>query len=90
MDNIKLSRDLTTLGYSTQELSRMSHSGELHRIRRGAYLAEGTPPTDSAELHRQLIEATVRQASPSCVVSHLSAAVLHGYRSGTISSIGCT
>jgi predicted transcriptional regulator of viral defense system len=76
VDTIKLSRDLTALGYTAQELGRMARSGELHRIRRGAY-ADEPAPTDAGDNHRQLIETTVRLSSPSCVVSHLSAAVLH-------------
>lgn len=54
----------------------MLRSQELTRVRRGAY-AEPAADLDP-RVHLQLLEATVPQCSSAAVVSHMSAAVLHG------------
>lgn len=82
MDEISLTRELLAQGYDHAELHRMQRRGELSRIRRGAY-AVGPLPEPAAEpevdeRHRQLIGATAPQLLPGAVVSHGSAAVLHG------------
>ena len=64
-------------GYGYGELDRLTRTGQLRRIRRGAYETGGEITLGAADQHRQLIEATVRQASSDAVVSHMSAAVLH-------------
>jgi predicted transcriptional regulator of viral defense system len=78
MDQIKLTADLLADGWSTREIVRLARADELERIRRGAF--DQTPAADlgQVEQHRRLIAATVRQTSASGVVSHMSAAVLHG------------
>jgi hypothetical protein len=78
VDDVRLSRDLTEQGYAYGELVRLSRSGDLQRIRRGAYFTGEVKPTEPREVHRQLVLATVRQSSPEAVVSHMSAAALHG------------
>ena len=70
-----LTRDLTGAGYSHDELARMGRTGELVHLRRGAWLAG--VPEDDADRHRLLISATSALTGDG-VVSHVSAAVLHG------------
>ncbi len=78
MDKVQLSRQLTEQGYTYAEMARMTRNAELVRIRRGAYVAAGETQTNPRLAHLQLLEATVRQSSSESVVSHASAAVLHG------------
>ena len=81
MTTIHLTRALRQRGFSPDELGRLVRTGELTRVRRGAYAPPGPAP-DSASLeplarHLRLLAATVPQLSPEAVVSHVSAAVLH-------------
>ena len=64
-------------GWSDDELGRLVRAGELGRLRRGAYV-NGLLPDDSASVHRLLVRATVSGLRRPGVVSHQSAAVLHG------------
>lgn len=70
-----LTSDLTAAGYSATELARMGRAGELVHLRRGAWLPEA--PDDEATRHRLLIQVTLAMTVDG-VVSHASAAVLHG------------
>lgn len=74
---LHLRPELHAAGYSDVEVRRMLHTGELARVRRGAYLA-GELPEDAAARHLLLIRAAVEHLSEDAVVSHASAAVLHG------------
>ena len=76
MTGVDLSRELRKRGFSADELARLSATGKLLHVRRGAY-ASPTEDDDVRAAHRRLIEATVRQSSPAVVVSHASAALLH-------------
>jgi hypothetical protein len=80
MDQIWTTGELRERGFSAAELSRRVRTGELARLRRGAY--ELPIVEDRAEgvilRHRRLIHATTPQLGPGAVVSHASAAVLHG------------
>ena len=78
MTDILLTANLRSQGLSYAEITRLARSGDLTRVRRGAY-ARGTP-TDPRreELHRRLILATLPQLNDGSVVSHGSAALLHG------------
>jgi hypothetical protein len=78
MTSVKLSKDLASQGYSYTEMAQLSRRAELVRIRRGAYVEPTEQPVDPRVAHLQLLEATVGQSSPESVVSHVSAAVLHG------------
>ena len=78
MTNVDLSRDLSGRGYSPEELARMTRAGQLHRVRRGAYPQSPIAELDPRVAHLRLLEATTRQNSPDAVVSHMSAAALHG------------
>jgi hypothetical protein len=74
---LQLRRDAVRSGWSDDELGRLVRAGELGRLRRGAYV-NGVLPSDAAAIHRLLIRATVGGLRRSAVVSHQSAAVLHG------------
>jgi hypothetical protein len=75
--HLHLRRDAVRNGWSDDELGRLVRAGELARLRRGAYVS-GTVPADVAAAHRLLISATVAGLRRPAVVSHQSAAVLHG------------
>jgi hypothetical protein len=76
VNRVSLTRDLAAQGLSPDEIARLTRTGELERVRRGAYAPLSTA-TDDRERHRRLVEATVRQTSDAAVVSHQSAAALH-------------
>ena len=72
-----LRRALVADGWSDDELARARRSGELARIRRGAYVDGHLPPAVT-DRHRLLVQATLAGLRRDAVVSHESAAVLHG------------
>lgn len=80
MDRILLTGELTRQGYHGTEIETMVRRGDLVRVRRGAYLPGPVPTTPAGvrEQHRRLLHATLGQCSDGNVVSHMSAAVLHG------------
>jgi hypothetical protein len=53
-------------------------SGELTAVRRGVYV-QGAQPDDAAVRHVLLVRAAVAELDGSAVVSHVSAAVMHGW-----------
>lgn len=67
---------LTAQGQSRTRLVRMARAGELVRVRHGAYAS--AIEADAIGRHRQLIEATWPLLAGDAVLSHSSAAVLHG------------
>ena len=75
--DLVLRRDLVPGGYTDDELARLQRRGDLTRLRRGAYLTSA-PPLTETERHRLLVDATLRSLRRPAVVSHQSAAVLHG------------
>lgn len=79
MDRIVLTDELNRQGYAGTEIETLVRNGDLVRVRRGAYVTgpEPTPPGARVR-HRRLIEATLGQCRDGNVVSHMSAAVLHG------------
>jgi Transcriptional regulator, AbiEi antitoxin len=66
--------DALAQGLSDGELARMVRRGELLRLQRGSYLSPGS----TIHGHRAAVLATVAELRRPGVVSHLSAAVLHG------------
>lgn len=76
-DRLLLRREAVRSGISDGELGRLTRTGELHRLRRGAYV-DSVLPDARAERHRLLIRATAAVLRRPAVVSHQSAAVLHG------------
>jgi hypothetical protein len=78
MDDIFLTRSLRTQGFDSHEITRMRRRGELVTLRRGAYGRDRPDDLTGEQAHRDLIMATVPQLENGAVVSHASAAVLHG------------
>ncbi len=75
--DLVLRRAALAEGWSDDELQRRIAGGELTRVRPGAYLP-GTPDRDPAVRHRELVRATLAALRRPAVLSHQSAAVLHG------------
>lgn len=70
---------LLALGYSRDEVRRARRSGELVPVRRGAYLGRDDERLDDPGAHHAvLVHATLPALAPGTVVSHVSAAILHG------------
>ncbi|MFD4180326.1 hypothetical protein [Rhodococcus sp. NPDC058514] len=66
-------------GNTDRELRRARTTGDLVPIRPGSYLrAADFAALDTAGQHRALTIATATASNPDAVVSHVSAAVLHG------------
>lgn len=80
MPEIRLTRQLLADGYAPDELRRMERAGRLLHVRRGAWaaLGEGSAPASAESRHRLLLEAVATQMQPGAVLSHTSAALLHG------------
>ena len=78
MDEILLTRALIAQGFNYDDLGRLNRRRELTRVRRGAYAAAGGDDLAPEEQHRRLLHATAAQLLDGSVVSHGSAAVLHG------------
>jgi predicted transcriptional regulator of viral defense system len=64
-------------GYN-HDLRRLQERGELVRVRREAYATESSLDLTIDEQHRRLVRGTVPQLREGAVLSHGSAAVLHG------------
>jgi hypothetical protein len=77
LPELVLRREAVTAGWSDDELGRLVRAGDLTRLRRGAYV-DSVLPADEAAVHRLLVRATVTGLRRPAVVSHQSAAVLHG------------
>jgi hypothetical protein len=78
MDDIKLTRALIAEGYNHDDLRRLQRESELIRVRRGAYAGSDKPDLAVETRHRRLILGTAPQLRDGAVLSHGSAAVLHG------------
>jgi hypothetical protein len=78
MDDIVLTSTLRTQGYDARDVRRLRQRGDLVQLRRGAYAREQARERSVDQAHRDLIRATIPQLRDDAVVSHASAAVLHG------------
>lgn len=78
MTRVSLRRDLAADGFSTDDLARMTRNGELVHLRRGAYAEPADPDLEPRLAHLRLIAGTVPQCAPGVVLSHTSAATVHG------------
>jgi hypothetical protein len=78
MDDIVHSRTLRAQGYDSDEIRRLRERGELTWLRRGVYARTAATELCVEQRHRRLIEATVPLPRDGAVISHTSAAVLHG------------
>lgn len=72
---VRLTKQLKADGLGSPEIRRLVRDQQLYRLRRGAY---STELSDELQRHRQLIAATLPVLADGCVLSHTSAAVLHG------------
>nr|NLI48884.1 type IV toxin-antitoxin system AbiEi family antitoxin domain-containing protein [Propionibacterium sp.] len=70
-------RQLIERGWTDQTLRRAKATGELVQVRRGCYAPPPIGLDDRAQ-HLQLVRATLPGLHPDAVVSHASAAALHG------------
>ena len=68
---------LRAAGFTPGELARLRRSGALTMVRRGTYV-EGAAPAETAARHLLAVRATVTELDTASVVSHTSAAVVHG------------
>jgi hypothetical protein len=66
-------------GFSGDELRGLLRTGRLTPVRRGSYV-QGSLPDDVLARHVLQIRAAVGELTSDAVVSHVSAAVLHGLR----------
>ncbi|WP_258195019.1 hypothetical protein [Rhodococcus sp. OK519] len=74
-----LRRDALARGFTDGELRTLCRSGGWARLRPGSYLSpEAQELLDDRARHRALLTATLPGLSRDAVVSHQSAAVLHG------------
>lgn len=79
MAEVRRAAQLLGQGIGHAELARMARSGEIRRVRRGGYaFGPELGEFDDGERHRELIEASMGGLCPDAVLSHTSAAVLHG------------
>lgn len=71
--------ELLARGMSDHQIRQARESGELRSVLPGVYLrAAPDPPSDPAERHRSTLTVVVPLLSGGPVVSHLSAAIMHG------------
>ena len=68
---------LRAAGYSYDDVRHLIRQGALTPVRRGTYVA-GSWPDDQHARHRLAVRAAARELGHDAVVSHASAAVLHG------------
>jgi hypothetical protein len=68
--------ELRLTGLSAPDIATLLAEGVIHRLRFGVYAHE--LEDDQLRQHHALVGATCRVVDPSCVVSHTSAAALHG------------
>lgn len=77
MSALHLRSRMLAAGWSDDEVRRLLRVGDLSRIRRGSYVV-GPLPDEPARRHRIAVTAAVGALGDEAVVSHVSAAVLHG------------
>ncbi|WP_156935247.1 type IV toxin-antitoxin system AbiEi family antitoxin domain-containing protein [Pseudonocardia spinosispora] len=70
-------------GYSYYDVRRLLGASELSPVRRGTYFGGVLPDSPDAR-HRLVVRSAMRELGPGAVVSHVSAAVLHGLATWTV------
>jgi hypothetical protein len=78
LPRLVLRSGLLDVGVVDSEIRRDCRAGRLVRLRRGAYLPGDETVRSSEARHALLVAAEAARVDPSSVVSHVSAAVLHG------------
>lgn len=76
--------ELLAAGYTVDDLRRWRRTGELTPVRRGVYAPPGAVPEDPMARHAVVVRAAVPALAPGAVVSHISAAALHGLPSWAV------
>lgn len=76
--DILLTAALSARGYNSSDLARLCRRQELEQLRRGAYTLPRGADRSPEQQHRDLVLATAAQLRDGAVISHGSAAVLHG------------
>ncbi len=77
--NLYLRPRLLAAGFTDAELLRLLRAGTMTLVRPGAYVQSGDGRLrEPRARHALLIHSTLPRLSPGAVVSHVSAAVLHG------------
>jgi hypothetical protein len=76
---LTLRPELLAAGFSDDEVRRLVRTGLLTPVRRGVYV-QGDVPEDALARHVLNVLAAVGELAGDAVVSHASAAVLHGLR----------
>jgi hypothetical protein len=79
LPDLTLRPHLLAAGFSDEEMRRLVRTGPLTPVRRGVYV-EGGLPDDVLARHALQITAAMGELASDAVVSHISAAVLHGLR----------
>lgn len=74
---LQTTAQLMAEGLGSEQLRRLLDLGEVTRVRHGVYDRERSD-LEPAEAHRRLIAATLPQLDGNAVLSHVSAALLHG------------
>lgn len=77
LPDLHLRRSLRAEGFTDDEVLRMLRAGDLTPVRRGSYVC-GALPDDAGTRHALLVRAEVEHLADGVVLSHASAAVLHG------------
>lgn len=77
LPSLHLRSELRAAGFSLAELRRMLASGELRPVRPGAYV-HGQLPTEAEARHLLAVHAALGDLSDEAVISHVSAALVHG------------
>ena len=76
MTELKRTRDLMAAGMSRFEIAQAAREGTLQRVRRGVYASPSERTAEADHLLR--VQATMPLLHPESVLSHVSAAVVHG------------
>jgi predicted transcriptional regulator of viral defense system len=77
--DLSVRSQLLAAGFTDDEVRRFVREGRLSPVRRGVYV-RGTLPDDVLERHVLNVKAALRGLADNAVVSHFSAAVMHGLR----------
>ena len=78
MHDVTLTAEFYDRGFAKYELSRLVREGSIERLRRGVYAAPIAESATGPDRHLRLIDAAVAVLDAESVISHGSAAVLHG------------
>lgn len=78
LDSVVLRRDLIASGFNDRQIRSMVRSGELLKVRHGAYVPPSILADLSPEDHHRILARAVLRTHKDAVLSHVSAAVEMG------------